>query len=369
MVSSGLSERPEVQEFYKVLERQKLVPGWTRGQRDTPRSYSVPYLWRWADLEPLVWRAGELLTHGTEVERRILHLANPALEARPGTVGHPGTSHTMAAYVQLLLPGEVAPAHRHTPTAIRWVLQGQGAYTTIEGDRCLMERGDLVLTPAWTWHDHAHDGDEPMIWMDGLDTPLVRSLESVFNEVYSEDQHPVTKGINDSLRKYGDGALRPAWEVHHDPWSPLLHFKWEQTRRALDQLSQVEASPYDDVALEYTNPSTGGTVLDTMACWIQLVRAGARTRAHRHTSSAVYQVFEGQGYTVIDGQRFDWVKGDFFVVPSWAWHEHVNETGDEAVLFSIQDIPIMRAAGLYREEAYQEHGGHQPLTGVFTGAE
>ncbi len=349
---------PEEEErFYAGTEAAGLRAAWM-GRRLERKPRVVPFAWRWADARPLVLRSGDIVTPDRDVERRVLRLANPGLDH--------GTTHTISAALQLLLPGENAPAHRHTPTAIRWVLQGQGAYTTVEGDKCYMEPGDLVLTPSWTWHDHNNEGSEPMIWLDGLDTPLVNNLEATFYEQFPEDQQPII-GVGESERKYASGALRPAWEAHNTPYSPLWHYKWERTHAALRSLAEVEASPFDDVAMEFSDPATGGPVLRTMACWIQLIRPGVNTKAHRHTSSAVYQVFRGQGHSVINGQRFDWGEGDFLVVPSWAWHEHANDTDGEAILFSIQDIPVMKSLSLYREEPYAENAGHQEVTAHFAG--
>ena len=346
----------EMEKFYEIVDQTNLIPGWRRsmGVEWKPK----PYLWRWTDLEPLALRAGELVTHSREVERRVLRLANPGLQ------GKMGTTPTMSAAVQLILPGEVAPAHRHSPTAIRWIIKGEGAYTAVNGDQCYMERGDLILTPAWTWHDHGHEGAEPMIWMDGLDWPVVRSLDAIFYEDYPEDRHPVV-GVGNTRHRYAAGGLKPAWETHDQSWSPLYHFRWADTHQALHDLAQVGASPFDDVAMEFTNPNTGGPVLATMSCWVQMIRPGVRTKAHRQTNSAVYHVHEGQGYSVVDGQRFDWTKGDFFVVPSWCWHEHATEGDEPAILFSIQDTPIMQSSGLYMEEAYTENGGHQEVTSHF----
>lgn len=345
----------ELQRFYDSSREAGLVPAWM-GVGLQRQTKVVPHLWRWAEAEPLVRRSGELVTPDREVERRVLRLANPGLDH--------GTTHTISAALQLLLPGECAPAHRHTPTAIRWILKGEGAYTTVEGDKCYMERGDLILTPSWTWHDHGNEGREPMIWLDGLDTPLVRYLEATFYEPFPEDQQPVTS-TGESERKYASGALRPAWEEARVPYSPLWHYKWEKTYDALWRLAQVVSSPFDDVAMEYSDPATGGPVLRSMTCWIQLLRPGVRTKAHRHTTSAVYQVFEGEGYSVIDGQRFDWGAGDMFAVPSWAWHEHANASGQEAVLFSIQDTPLMKALALYREQPYGDNAGHQAVSSHF----
>ena len=345
----------EEEQFYGNTEAAGLRAAWM-GRRLERKPQVEPFAWRWSDAQPLVLRSGDIVTPDRDVERRVLRLANPGLDH--------GTTHTISAALQLLLPGENAPAHRHTPTAIRWVLQGTGAYTTVEGDKCYMEPGDLVLTPSWTWHDHNNEGDGPMIWLDGLDTPLVNNLEATFYEQFPEDQQPIV-GTGESERKYASGALRPAWEDPNIPYSPLWHYKWERTHAALQSLAEVDCSPFDDVAMEFSDPATGGPVLRTMACWIQMIRPGVNTKAHRHTSSAVYQVFRGQGHSVINGQRFDWGEGDFLVVPSWSWHEHANDTDDEAILFSIQDIPVMKSLSLYREEPYAENAGHQPVTSVF----
>ena len=355
-MTQGKVSPEELERFYASTDQASLAPGWLR--RGEERPAVVPFLWKWSEVEPLVMRSGEVVTPDRDVQRRVLRLANPAL-------GH-GTTHTISAALQLLLPGECAPAHRHTPTAIRWILQGEGVYTTVQGDKCYMERGDLVLTPSWTWHDHNSEGDAPMIWLDGLDTPLVHNLHATFFENYPEDEQPVT-GTGESIQKYASGALRPAWEDTKLPYSQLWHYKWDRTYDALWNLAQVDSSPFDDVAMEYSDPATGGSVLATMACWIQLIRPGIHTRAHRHTTSAVYQVFEGEGYSIIDGQRFDWSPGDLFVVPSWSWHEFGNDSRQEAILFSIQDNPVIKSLALFREEAYEENDGHQSVTGKFSG--
>ena len=355
MTTQGRVSPQEMQQFYDKTQESGLVPGWL-GRGDQPPPKTVPFLWKWSDVEPLVHRSGEVVTPDRDVERRILRLANPGLPY--------GTTHTITCALQLLLPGECAPAHRHTPTAIRWVLEGEGVYTTVEGDKCYMERGDLILTPSWTWHDHNSEGVSPMVWLDGLDVPLVQNLDASFFEQYPEDQQPII-GSGDSEKRYGSGALRPAWETPNTPYSPLLIYKWDKTYQALWDLAKVDSSPFDDVAIEYSDPVTGGPVLRTLACWIQLLRPGVRGKAHRHTTSKVYQVFEGEGYSIIDGQRFDWKRGDMFAVPSWSWHEHGNESGQEAILFSIQDNPVMKSLSLFREEPYVEHAGHQPVSSQF----
>ncbi|MBI4609248.1 MAG: cupin domain-containing protein [Candidatus Rokubacteria bacterium] len=349
----------ELREFYAELGRRHLAALWTVTADLLPREPKtkvLPWLWRWKEMSALALRAGELVPIERGGERRVLALVNPGLG------GKYATTHTLWGAVQILLPRETAPAHRHTPAAIRFILEGEGAFTTVEGDKCVMGPGDLVLTPPWTWHDHGNEGDEPVIWFDGLDLPLVHDLDAVFFEPYPDHVQPVT-AVNEAERRFRTGQLMPTWARPTGRSSPLYNYKWQDARAGLDRLAGGETSPYDDVALEYTNPATGGPVLPTLACWIQLLRPGVRTRAHRHASSAVYVAFSGSGESIISGMRFPWERGDMFVIPPWAWHEHVNPTSAEAILFSIHDTPVMDALGLYREEPYP--AGHQGVTGVF----
>lgn len=355
----------ELEEFYAEVKRKHLVPLWNVTANLLPREPKtklLPYLWRWKDLYSLALRAGELVPIERGGERRVLSFVNPA------TPGKFSATYTLWGAVQILLPHETAPAHRHTPVAIRFIIQGDGAYTTVDGDKCVMGRGDLILTPSWLWHDHGNDTDQPTIWMDGLDLPFVHELDAVFFDPHTELRQALSKPPNDSERRYGIGQLKPAWEpLATSATSPLMNYKWARTYEALRNLATTEGSPFDDVALEYINPHTGGPVLPTLGCVTQLLRPGVHTKAHRHTGSAVYHVFEGGGSTIINGQRFDWSKGDFFVLPPWAWHEHVNTNGGETILFSVNDFPIMNAFGLYREQAYEKDGGHQQVTSTFSG--
>jgi gentisate 1,2-dioxygenase len=353
----------EAQEFYRELEKQHLVALWTVTRNLLPRepkSRCVPHLWRWRTLLPLVKRGAELTPLSRAAERRVLGFINPGLPDRYGA------THTLWAGFQYVLPGEVAPAHRHSPAAIRFVVEGEGAFTTVNGDKCVMAPGDLILTPPWTWHDHGNESKGPILWLDGLDLPMVAELEGQFYEPFPAESQPIAKAAGESERRYGIGQLKPTWDTAVGPFSPLMNYKWARTEEALRRLATVGGSPFDDVALEYINPHTGGPLMPTLACWVQLIRPGVRTRAHRQTGSAVYLAFRGRGYSVIDGQRFDWEPGDLFVVPTWAWHEHASRDG-EAVLFSVHDTPVMRALGLYREQAYEPHQGHQPISRTFEG--
>ncbi len=300
-------------------------------------------LWRWAQIEPLLRRTPEFVSPGRGAERRILRIANPGVPERTAT-------HTISVALQYLLPGEIAPAHHHTPNAIRFMLRGEGAYTTVDGDKCLMHPGDLVLTPSMTWHDHGNEGNEPVMWLDGLDSPVVRYLEALSQEPYREERQAVERPAGFSERRFGTAGLRPAWEPEGQEPGHLLHYRWEAARAALDRLAGVEASPFDDVIFEYVAPGTGKSPLATLGCYIQMIRPGVRGRAHRHTSSAVYVVVEGSGSTVIERTRYEWQKDDLLVVAPWALHAHGNDGAAPAILFSLQDTPLLKTLGLYREE-------------------
>ena len=194
------------------------------------------------------------------------------------------------------MPGEIARAHRHTAAALRLIIESEGGYTVVNGHRIPMLPGDLVLTPNWTWHDHANDSDAPMIWLDGLDSPLIRMLECGFREEYEAESQPVSEAADPSFAKYGAGGLRPAWEpTPTAQYSPLWHYPYAQAREALERLAaEGTASPFDGVIMEYTNPVTGGPAMPTIGCYIQLLRPGEHTQAHRHTSSAAFHVVEGR---------------------------------------------------------------------------
>lgn len=345
------------------MQREHVLPLWKCESTllpQQPKPDALPWLWKWAQLHELARRAGELVPVDRGGDRRALGLMNPGLN------GQPFCSPTLWAAVQWLNAGEVEPAHRHTAQAVRFMIQGEGAYSTVQGDKIYLARGDFALNPPWFWHDHGSEGKGPAVWMDGLDVPLTNYLDASFFEASSKDQQDVTAAINGSVWKYGSGNLRPAWEQPVQQYSPISTYKWAATEQALLNLAKVDASLYDDVALEYTNPHTGRPVMDTITAWIQMLRPGIHTKAHRHVSSAVYHVFEGEGATIINGMQFDWQRGDIFVIPSWAYHEHVNASrSDRAILFSMHDIPVLKALGKFREEPLATNGGFQEVTGSF----
>ncbi len=350
--SASKATPAELDSFYKDLESFSTAALWTRQEQalvSEPKSKALPFLWSWKELRPQAMRAAELV--GTQdAERRVLMLLNPGLEGRIAT------TNSLFSGLQIVLPGEAARAHRHTPAALRFIIESDGGHTTVEGDKIPMHPGDLVLTPNWTWHDHSNTTGNPMIWLDGLDLPLTHLLEAVFFEPYPEDIQPITQPTDSSLTAYGSGALRPAWEKPDSAHSPLMHYPWDKTWAALQGLAPVaDGSPFDGVVLEYTNPNTGGPVMPTMGCNCQLLRPGEATKAHRHTASVIYHVVEGEGYSIVDGQRLDWSEKDVFCVPGWVFHEHVNTSATSpAVLFSFTDAPVLQALNLLREQPHPQ---------------
>jgi len=331
-------------DLYGELPGHALAPLWRMQGALTPQPVTrmVPHVWRWEDVRPLISRAGDLIS-AQDADRRVLAYVNP------GTAEHElaRATDTLWAAVQLVLPGEVAPPHRHTPAALRFIVEGHDGYTVVDGDRLPMEVGDLTLTPNWTWHEHGNAGDAPMLWLDGLDVPMLASLRAIFAEfgASADVEPPPARTTTHAIRT---GELRP---LHADaPRGRVLTYRYEDALAALDTLREDEGSPYDDVLLEYRNPLTNGPALATMSAYLQLLRPGTHTRSHRHTASVVYHVADGSGHSIVDGVRLDWTRGDTFAVPVWALHEHVNESGADAVLFSFSDAPALEALGLLRTQ-------------------
>lgn len=335
-------------------------PGMEEPRRRGPITRVEPHLWRWEHLRSRMFQAAGLIAVGEGANRRVLMLHNPGLP--PGVTG---TTQTLVAAVQFIHGNEVAPSHRHTAAALRFIVEGKGACTIVNGEPESMDPGDLLLTPSWYWHGHFSEHPDPMIWMDGLDVPFVTYLGAVFGEEYPEKLQASVAPRDESIRKYGSGGLVPVGERTTNPNSPLLNYRWAQTEERLNSLAERDGSPFDGVALQYTNPLTGGPVMPTIDCWIQMLRPSEHTCAHRHTGSVIYSVVRGSGYSVINGERFNWTRGDIFCVPSWAAHEHANGSASEdAILFSMNDSPILHALNLFREAPYAQ-GDHQPVTSTF----
>jgi 1-hydroxy-2-naphthoate dioxygenase len=340
--------KKDLKEFDAELSRLHMTGQWIYEELlvraiGGPRPKGEPYIWKWDMVYAKLLEACEALPE-SQTARRSLLFNNPGIETH-------GTTHTLLMGIQIIKPGEEAWAHRHTMAAIRFVIQGDGGvYTTVDGEICPMENYDLILTPKWTWHDHRNSTNKTTIWLDALDVPLVLALNAPFYEPYPGSQLQALREDESEYLQRRAGAVRPTWEKAKKENLPL-RYRWKETEAQLKALAKGAGSPYDGVALEYVNPVTGGPTLPTLGCWIQMLRPGERTRRHRHTSSAACFVVRGEGTTMVGEKALEWERHDSFAIPNWAWHEHVNRSkSEEAILFSVNDIPVLSAFGLYREE-------------------
>lgn len=356
-----------LEEFHKRLDEQNLGPLWSSiHQLNTiePQAKPIPYLWKKDLILRNLEEAEDLLEVGKGADRRAVFLINPGMKDF-GPLGLGGATQTLYAAVQAVKPGEVAPAHRHTTTALRFILKGHGGKGSVNGEKLTFEPGDYLITPTGTWHDHTNEGDETVLWMDCLDVPFTLYMNVCFTEFYPEAQQKLLVPDDYSSTRYQGGMFRPISD-RQPSIAPLGRYTWEQTKRGLDGLESFEPDPVDGFAIEYINPSTGKDANDRIGARMQKLPVDFHGKAHRHVHSNVYHVYKGQGYTVMNGVKFEWAEGDFFVIPSWVWHEHVNTSDtEEAVLFSTNDLPIMEAFDFEKEEHYAENEGHQDITEVF----
>jgi gentisate 1,2-dioxygenase len=334
--------------YYDRIGRSHMAPLWESLHSLVPKQPKpdcVPTLWTYATTRPLVMQAGALIS-AEEAVRRVLILENPGL---PGAAG---ITSTLYAGLQLILPGEIAPSHRHTQSALRFVIEGSSAWTAVNGERTPMHPGDFIITPSWTWHDHGNavetEGGEPVIWLDGLDIPLIRGLDAGFAETYPDPVQPVVRAEGDSFARFGHN-MAPVRHRIENPASPIFSYPYARTREALEQLSrQSEIDAWDGVKLRYVNPATGGFPMPTMASFMQLLPAGFRGRTYRSTDATVFCAVEGRGAARIGEAQFSFEPRDIFVAPSWAPVQLAAT--EDAVLFSFSDRPVQTALTLFREE-------------------
>lgn len=347
---------PELEALYRGFEEELLVPLWTEIGSLMPRapeSRAQPHLWRWDRLVELAAQAGRIVPVGRGGERRAIALANPALGGRPFA------TPTLWAAIQYLMPGENAPEHRHTQHAFRFVVEGEGVWTIVNGDSVRMSRGDFLPQAGWNWHAHHNAADKPMAWIDGLDIPFSYYMDNQFFEFGREQVSGAEAGTPEfsySERLWGHPALRPVSQAHSPVATPLLAYRWIDTDRALSEQLALEAEGVahatvsaGHAAVRYMNPSTGGDVLPTMRVEMHRVRAGARTVAGQEVGSSVYQVFDGSGAVSVGNRTWTVQRGDMFVVPSWARFQADAASGEQSLdLFRFSDAPIHLALHAHR---------------------
>lgn len=333
----------ERRKFYERISADNLTPLWEVLHALVPKEPSpkcVPAFWRYDDIAPYLAEAGRLIT-AKEAERRVLILENPARR------GQSCITNSLYAGLQLILPGEVAPAHRHTQSALRFIMRGSGAYTAVKGERAYMEPGDLILTPSWTWHDHGSPVTEPVVWLDGLDIPTVSFYDAGFAEALNHDAQNVERPDGDARARYGMNML----PVDYQPEglsSPVFSYPFAEVRRALDTMRRAEEwDPCHGLKMKYINPVTGGHVMPTIAAFMQLLPKGFQTQPYRSTDGAVFTCVEGEGSSTVGDQTYHWRKNDIFVAPSWCPVSH--KASEDSYLFSYSDRSAQEKLGLWRE--------------------
>lgn len=342
-VDQAGQKQAALQEYYGELKDDHLGPLWVSLKGlvpSEPKPKAIAHAWSFARVRERLLEAGGLIS-AEEAERRVLVLQNPGL---------PGASQitdTIYAGLQLILPGEVAPAHRHTQSALRFVMEGTGAFTAVDGERTMMSPGDFIITPAWTWHDHGSAADGPVIWMDGLDVPLVRFLNAGFREEYSEAAQLVTKPSGDSDARFGSGLVPLETQSTHT--SPVFNYPYARTREALYQMSKSgDADPHHGFALRYVNPTNGDWAIPTIATSMRLLLEGKSTRPYKSTDGAVLVLVEGALTANVGGETFELEAKDVLAIPGWT--DYSLSAAKDSVFFMYSDRPVHEKLGLWKEQ-------------------
>ncbi len=332
-------------DYVEGLRRKGTLPLWPSLRQVLPTGgpdrRTKPFCWRYAALREDVMRAGEL-TPIDKAERRVIVLANPSL-------GLDNMMATPSIYLglQLILPGETAPNHRHSPSAVRFIVEGSGGFTTVEGQKCPMEKGDLILTPSGLWHEHGHEGTGPVVWLDALDLPLIHYLDASY--VIEGEPQNAANALDASRTDYRRAGLVPYDSLARPRGAyPLLRFSWAEVRAALVEMS-AGLDDQRSARLAYVNPETGKPCLPILGLSAEMIQPGQEIRPRRRSCGAVFHVVEGEGESEIDGETFAWGEADTLVAPSHAEVVHRVVAAAPAFLFHVDDAPLQRALGFYEE--------------------
>jgi gentisate 1,2-dioxygenase len=337
-----------------------------RGRVAANQMKMLAHRWRWREISPYLQKISEIArdAKGELLERTD---RQGILLTNPGLGGRLQITNTIRCAIAIYNHGDIAPAHVHSPNASRTILSDKGGYTNVEGERCECRRGDIVFTPNGTWHDHGNDDPDPMIWIDMLDWPLMEYLDCVWvdqnyvdaNQSNAKSQ-PTIHTDGHSTRMYGHGGLKPVFTSNQRGWgkdpTPLFHYKGIEVREALDKLREEEGDPFEGIKMEFVNPVTGGPVYPTLDYCAQLLRPGEELSLKRETCSTFIVVMEGQGFSEIGGQRFDWETNDIMAVPNFLWRRHVNTGKNDAVLYTVSDAALLKAIGQYRSQGKNAKG-------------
>ena len=331
-------------EYVSGLVTQNTLPLWPSLRAMLPHGIpsrkTQPVCWRYADIRPNLMRAGEL-TPIEKAERRVLVLCNPGL-------GLDNMKATPTIYIgmQLILPGETAPNHKHTPSAVRVVVEGSGGYTVVGGEKLPMEKGDLILTPPGLWHEHGHEGQGPVVWLDALDLPLIYGMEASFSE--EGPRQTIDKPVGLGMTRFGQGGVVPYGSLDAQRSRfPMLRFPWKDVKRQLGELAGVTPKG-EAVQLAYVNPETGRECLPTLGFSALQLRPGEELRLPKRSASAVLHVVEGEGTAVVDGTSLPFAEADTLAVPTHAEVRLANGSSrTPTYLFMVDDAPLQRKIGIY----------------------
>ena len=321
------------------LEAVRSQPLWDRYHRITtrqPQSTATAHLWPWATMEPLIDAAVRDVSM-EDAERRVL------LFSRPDRADSVATLRSLSGGLQTLLPGEIARSHRHSLAALRFVMEGQGAVTRVNGEPCLMEEGDLVLTPSLAWHEHTHPGKGRMVWFDGLDLPLLHHLDAMFFEPFSRDLEQVDPvATRPCMAPWNHAVLAP------DACEGGRRFRYG-AQRAFKALEAAKPGTDGSRWLRYADTSSNGPALPTLDCYLASLERGRPTTPGRSTHSAICVVASGAGQSTVGDAQFNWQRNDVFTVPHWQSVSHTAES-DDARLFFMTDRELLAGMGYLREE-------------------
>lgn len=343
----------------------------TSGRIAANQLKALPYRWRWKDYGPYLDRISKI-AEAAEVPPIEFADRQSILLTNPGLGGRLQVTNTIRCAISIYNPGDVAPAHIHSPNASRTILSEKGGYTNIEGERCEAKRGDIILTPNGTWHDHGNEDKDPVVWIDMLDWPLMELLDIAWvDQAFKDPAHPgatiqKTKEADGySTRLYGHGGLKPSFVTEQRGWGqkacPLFHFRGDDIRATLNELKSQTGDPYEGIIVQLINPLTGEAVFPTLNYSAQLIRPGEELRAKRETCGTFIVVMEGEGYSEIGDHRFDWAPNDILVVPPFDWRRHVNTGKKDAVLYTVTEAQLLKHIGQYRAQGKLPDGTVEQL--------
>ncbi len=326
-----------------------------------------PYIWHWKEYSPYLNQISEIASKADVspiefADRQSILLLNPGLNGRLQV------TNTIRCAISIYNPGDVAPVHLHSPNASRTILSNKGGYTVVEGERVTADRGDLILTPNGTWHDHGNDSSEPVVWIDTLDWPLMEFLDAAWVEHdmpglkggSNANVQPITVTEGYSRALYGHGGIKPTFVSHqrgvgHAP-APLFHYRGAEVKEMLHSLRSEKGDAYEGIKVDFVNPVTGEPVFKTLNYSAQLLRPGEETELKRETAGTYYVVIEGTGATEVGGKRFEWGHNDLFVVPNFTWRKHINTGKTDAVIYSVSDAALMKNIGQYYAQGRAKDG-------------